>query len=57
MTGSGAEIKNGYIQRSNALPIFREPQKFLNWFHDQKPEFIHANNILATPRRASLAQL
>jgi hypothetical protein len=45
MTGSGAEIKNGYIQRSNALPIFREPQRFLKWFHDQKPEFIHANNI------------
>ncbi len=40
----GSYIKNGYIQRSVNPPIFVDPAKFLAWFFNKKPQFVHANN-------------
>lgn len=36
---------NGWIQRSAYLPEFCDPEKFLQWFYAQNPEFVHENNI------------
>lgn len=42
---SGDDIQDGYIQRSGSPPIFREPDRFLKWFHCNNPELVHSNNI------------
>lgn len=42
---SGRLLKDGYIQLSGNPPIFNDPESFLKWFRQQKPEFVHANNI------------
>lgn len=41
----GLDVKGGYIQRSFFLPRFLDPDLFLAWFDEQKPEFIRRNNI------------
>lgn len=40
----GLDVKDGYIQRSVFLPRFLEPERFLDWFHGQKPAMIPRNN-------------
>ncbi|PYJ45845.1 MAG: hypothetical protein DME50_08300 [Verrucomicrobia bacterium] len=44
---SGELLKKGYIQRGGNPPIFNDPERFLKWFHRQKPEFVHANNVIS----------
>lgn len=41
----GGISSNGWIQRSVYLPQFCDPEKFLQWFYAQNPEFVHENNI------------
>ena len=41
----GLSCKNGYLQRSAVLPSFKDPEKFLVWFAQQKPEFVASNNV------------
>lgn len=36
--------RDGFIQRSAVPPRFLEPTRFLNWFEEQSPELIQANN-------------
>lgn len=45
--GDGGDWPDGYIQRSGAPPVFRNPDRFLNWFWAQKPKpkLVHANNV------------
>lgn len=38
-------VKDGFIQRSIVPPGFRRPNRFLDWFWDQNPKLIHANNV------------
>jgi hypothetical protein len=40
----GLGVKDGFIQRSGALPAFTNPAKFLAWFKRQKPELVRRNN-------------
>jgi hypothetical protein len=35
----GISVKDGYLQRSGRLPRFLEPERFMEWFADQKPVF------------------
>jgi hypothetical protein len=42
----GISTKNGWIQRSGGLPKFNDPELFLQWFEDQKPQFVQQNNIV-----------
>jgi hypothetical protein len=44
-TGDGGDWPDGYIQRSGAPPIFRDPDRFLKWFRKKKPELVHTNNV------------
>jgi hypothetical protein len=41
------DVTDGFIQRSFFLPRFLEPDTFLDWFSDYKPEpkFIRSNNV------------
>jgi hypothetical protein len=41
----GISSKKGWITRSAYLPHFCDPEKFLQWFYAQNPEFVHENNI------------
>ncbi|MFA4956781.1 MAG: hypothetical protein WC556_07380 [Candidatus Methanoperedens sp.] len=41
----GISSRNGWIQRSVYLPHFCDPEKFMQWFDTQNPEFVHENNI------------
>ena len=41
----GISSKKGWIQRCVHPPHFCKPEKFLEWFYAQEPEFIHENNI------------
>jgi hypothetical protein len=43
--GGGGDWPDGYIQRSGAPPIFRDPDRFLRWFWARKPKLVHANNV------------
>lgn len=43
--GGGEDWPDGYIQRSGAPPIFRDPDRFLRWFRARKPRLVHANNV------------
>jgi hypothetical protein len=36
---------DGYIQISGAPPLFRKPERFLEWFGEQGPQLVHANNV------------
>ena len=38
------DVRNGYIQRSAFLPSFKEPKRFLRWFHKQRPSMTARNN-------------
>jgi hypothetical protein len=38
------EIENGYLQRSVRLPAFRDTDRFYEWFENQHPALIRANN-------------
>jgi hypothetical protein len=40
----GISAKDGFLQRSAVPPSFLEPRRFLDWFRDQKPELVAANN-------------
>jgi len=40
----GLGVKDGYIQRSGALPAFTAPARFYAWFKRQKPELVRRNN-------------
>lgn len=42
----GLCIKNGYIQRSVNLPLFKEPERFYTWFLKQNPVLIQKNNLI-----------
>jgi hypothetical protein len=42
---NGELLKDGYIQLSGNPPIFNDPGRFLKWLRQQKPEFVHANNV------------
>lgn len=42
---NGGDWPDGYIQRSGAPPLLANPEKFLKWLRNQKPKFVHANNI------------
>lgn len=41
----GISVRNGWIQRSAYLPEFLNQKKFLKWFDNQNPEFVHENNV------------
>jgi hypothetical protein len=41
----GISAKDGFLQRSAVPPSFLEPSRFLDWFRQQKPEFVAANNL------------
>jgi hypothetical protein len=43
---SGETHKDGYLQLSGNPPIFADPERFLKWFWRQKPELVHANNVV-----------
>lgn len=43
--GDGGDWPDGYIQRSGAPPVFRNPDRFLTWFWARKPKLVHANNV------------
>lgn len=43
--GDGGDWPDGYIQRAGAPPIFRNPDRFLNWFWARKPARVHANSV------------
>jgi len=43
--GDGGDWPDGYIQRSGAPPIFRDPDRFLKWFWSRKPKLVHSNNV------------
>jgi hypothetical protein len=43
---SGEMHKDGYIQLGGNPLIFAEPERFLKWFWRQKPELVHANNVV-----------
>jgi hypothetical protein len=38
------DVKNGYIQRSAFLPRFLDAERFIAWFHAQKPTMVAKNN-------------
>jgi hypothetical protein len=40
----GLGVKDGFIQRSGALPAFTDPKRFYAWFKRQKPELVRRNN-------------
>jgi hypothetical protein len=40
----GLGVKDGFIQRSGALPAFTVPERFYAWFKRQKPELVRRNN-------------
>lgn len=40
----GLGVKDGYIQRSGALPAFTDPERFHAWFKRQEPELVRGNN-------------
>ena len=40
----GLSVKNGYLQRSANLPLFRQPERFFNWLQQQNAQLIQANN-------------
>ena len=42
---NGELLKDCYIQLSGNPPIFNDPGRFLKWLRQQKPEFVHANNV------------
>ena len=42
----GQLLKDGYIQLSGNPPIFKDTKRFLAWFYRQKPELVHANNVI-----------
>jgi len=42
----GLDIKDGFIQRSINPPSFLDPQRFLNWLSEMRPEYIHSNNLV-----------
>ena len=42
----GISTRNGWIQRSGCLPSFINPDRFLQWFEVQNPQFVHSNNIV-----------
>ncbi|GMT49935.1 MAG: hypothetical protein IEMM0008_1474 [bacterium] len=37
-------VKDGWIQRSVNLPLFLDPEKFMEWLLNQSPELIASNN-------------
>jgi hypothetical protein len=41
----GEPWPDGYIQISGAPPLLRKPDRFLNWFKQQRPRLVHANNV------------
>jgi hypothetical protein len=43
-TWGGLDVLDGFIQRSVFLPRFLDPDRFLNWFYEQKPTMIARNN-------------
>jgi len=40
----GLHVKDGFIQRSARPPLFRNPDKFYQWFQQQNVELIQMNN-------------
>jgi hypothetical protein len=40
----GLGVKDGYIQRSGALPAFTDPKRFYAWFKKQQPTLVRKNN-------------
>jgi Nucleotide modification associated domain 3 len=40
----GLSVSDGYLQRSARLPVFNDPQRFLDWFWNQRPMLIQRNN-------------
>ena len=49
----GLDIKDGYIQRSVRLPVFRNTAMFYRWFLAQKPELVAENNPASVPACSS----
>jgi hypothetical protein len=41
----GSDWSDGYITLSGQPPIFRHPDRFLEWFWAKKPKLAHANNV------------
>jgi hypothetical protein len=42
---NGKPMKNGFIQHSGNPPLFKDPHRFLDWFHRREPQLVHANNV------------
>jgi len=40
----GLSVRDGYVQRSARLPLFRDAPRFLRWMEKQRPVLIQANN-------------
>lgn len=40
----GIVVKNGYIQRSAAPPVFRDARRFYRWFQQQRVMLLRRNN-------------
>lgn len=40
----GLSLRDGYLQRSARLPVFLQPERFMNWLDKQSPVLIQANN-------------
>lgn len=41
----GLSCRDGYIQRSAVPPRFLDPERFLAWFENLRPELVSANNL------------
>ena len=51
------DIKDGFIQRSVRLPMFRDADRFYRWFLAQKPELAASNNPDAMKGRVFIVML